>query len=142
MVGGQFVDIESEASALNVEYLSHLHALKTGALIRVSVESGARLGGASEEELEALGAYGEALGLGFQIVDDILDVSASTAVLGKPQGSDVKNGKGTYVDLLGLQSARSEASRVLQKAKDALTPLGTKAKPLIALADYVEKRGN
>jgi len=142
MVGGQVVDIESEGAPLDAQRLRHLHALKTGALIRVSVESGGRLAGATVDQLDALRTYGEALGLGFQIVDDILDVTATTAVLGKPQGSDARNGKGTYVDLLGLANARAEARRVLDGAREAARLLGPAAQPLAALADYVEHRAN
>lgn len=142
MVGGQVVDIESDGAPVDAQQLGQLHALKTGALIRVAVLSGARLAGASPAALMALGNYGAALGLGFQIVDDILDVTATTETLGKPQGSDARNGKETYVDLLGLANARTEASRVLDGAREAIRGLGRSAEPLMALADYVEHRGN
>ncbi len=142
MVGGQVVDIETDGAPIDAKRLQHLHALKTGALIRVAVESGGRLAGADDAQLIALRTYGEALGLGFQIVDDILDVTATTEALGKPQGSDAKNGKETYVDLLGLQRARAEAKRVLDGARDAVRELGPGAAALIALADYVEHRAN
>ena len=142
MVGGQAVDMASDDVGTDLDGLRHIHALKTGALIRASVEAGARLGGASQEEVDALLAYGDALGLGFQIVDDILDVSASTETLGKPQGSDARNGKGTYVALMGLEGARREATRVLDQARSSLASLGAKAAPLSALADYVEHRSH
>ena len=142
MVGGQVVDIEEVADGRTLDGLKRLHRLKTGALIRASVVCGGLAGGAGPAQLAALRTYGEALGLGFQIVDDVLDVTASTEALGKPSGSDARNGKSTYVDLLGLEGARAHAAEVLGRAREVVAPFGDAARPLAALADYVQNRGH
>ena len=140
MVGGQAMDILSEGRALDRETLLYLHTHKTGALIRASIRSGGIAGGAQGESLAALTRYGEAVGLAFQIVDDILDIEGATEEMGKSAGSDARKHKATYPALFGLEASRQDAARLLDEAKAALRPLGEKASILAALADFVGKR--
>lgn len=121
MVGGQVLDMECTGrSDVPLPTLRTLHSLKTGAMFRVACTSGGLLAGASDEGLEALRAYGEALGVTFQIVDDILDETSDTATLGKPVGSDAAMGKTTYPSLLGLERSRELAEEYAGKAADSL----------------------
>lgn len=120
MVGGQVIDIESEGKAISQGELSHLHALKTGALIRASARMGCIVAGAGEELLQRADAYAENIGLAFQITDDILDVTASQEALGKPIGSDKEQGKTTYVTLFGLERSRQMAQDLSDKAVGSL----------------------
>jgi geranylgeranyl diphosphate synthase type II len=140
MVGGQATDILSEGRAIDRETLLDLHARKTGALIRVSIRAGGIAGGADAGSLAALTRYGEAVGLAFQIVDDILDIEGATEEMGKTAGSDARKHKATYPALFGLEPSRQDAARLLSEAKAALRPLGEKASPLAALADFVGNR--
>jgi geranylgeranyl diphosphate synthase type II len=140
MVGGQAMDILAEGREIDRETLHYLHTHKTGALIRASLRVGAIAGGASEEQLEAVTGYGERVGLAFQIVDDILDIEGSSAEMGKSAGSDLRRKKATYPAVMGLEESRRQAARLLAEAKDALQPLGRKAAPLLALADFVGSR--
>ena len=142
MVGGQIVDVEATGKQVDLAHLRRLHAMKTGALLRVSVWAGARLGGASPAALDSLTRYAEALGLAFQIVDDVLDVTADLQTLGKDPGSDREAGKTTYVDLLGVDGARRHADEVMAAGLTALDPLGAAAEPLRALAQYTLQRSN
>lgn len=121
MVGGQVLDMECTGRTdVPLPTLRTLHALKTGAMFRVACTSGGLLAGAPEEGIEALHAYGEALGVTFQIVDDILDETADTATLGKPAGSDAAMGKTTYPSLLGLEQSRELAREYAEKAAACL----------------------
>ena len=140
MVGGQVIDIEATGNKVELELLRRLHAKKTGALLAVSVCAGARLGGADESAVAALRTYAEALGLAFQIVDDVLDVTADLQTLGKDPGSDQAAGKTTYVDLLGIDGARRHADQVMTAGIAALAPLGAAAEPLRALGRYTVER--
>ncbi|HIJ65771.1 MAG TPA: polyprenyl synthetase family protein [Candidatus Hydrogenedentes bacterium] len=140
MVGGQVIDMESEGRTLTIEALRRLHSRKTGALIRVSVRSGAILAGADAECLDALTRYGEHIGLAFQIADDILDVVGSEATLGKPVGSDAANHKSTYPRLVGLVSARDLAEKAVADAVQALQLFGDEADVFRALARFVIER--
>jgi geranylgeranyl diphosphate synthase type II len=140
MVGGQVIDIEATGKRITVEELEVLHAAKTGELLLVSVRSGARLGGADANILARLTTYGRALGLAFQIVDDVLDITADLATLGKDPGSDREAGKTTFVDLLGVDGARARARQVMADGIAALEPLGGKAEALRALARYTIER--
>ncbi|HFC98030.1 MAG TPA: polyprenyl synthetase family protein, partial [Thermosulfurimonas dismutans] len=115
---------------------------KTAALIRASVVSGGILAGGREEEIQALSRYGESLGLAFQIVDDILDLTGDERELGKPVGSDERRGKATYPGLVGLEEARRAAEREVEKALSALERFGPEADPLRALARFVLTRKN
>jgi len=140
MVGGQQIDLESEGKGLGLEALRHLHAYKTGALIRVSLRVGAILGGADAVQLNALTAYGEHLGLAFQIADDVLDVAGSEEALGKPVGSDAAKDKSTYPALVGLERARALGREAAASAVGALAPFGEEAAVFRALARYVVDR--
>ena len=118
-----------------------VHAMKTGALLRASCVCGAILAGAETPAREAIAAYGAALGVAFQIADDILDVVSDTETLGKPAGSDEEQGKSTYPALLGLEKSRELARAQAQAAQDALAPFdGQEADFLRALADYTVTR--
>jgi len=140
MVGGQFLDVESEGRRIPLEAVRRLHRLKTGALIRVSTRAGARIGKAKPAQITALTHYGEHLGLAFQIIDDILDEIGDDDVMGKRSGKDRARNKSTYPALVGL----AEAQRLAQEAKDralgALTGFGSEADALRALAQYVVER--
>jgi geranylgeranyl diphosphate synthase, type II len=140
MVGGQVIDIEATNKKITVEHLEALHRAKTGELLLVSVRVGARMGGADDGALERLSAYGRALGLAFQIVDDVLDITADLATLGKDPGSDREAGKTTFVDLLGIDGARKRARDVMAAGVAALEPLGARAEALRALARYTVER--
>jgi geranylgeranyl diphosphate synthase type II len=140
MVGGQVIDIEATGKKIDVAALEVLHRAKTGELLLVAIRSGARMGGANEQTLERLTVYGRALGLAFQIVDDVLDITADLQTLGKDPGSDREAGKTTFVDLLGVEGAKARAQKVMQDGIDALAPLGAKADALRALAHYTVNR--
>jgi geranylgeranyl diphosphate synthase type II len=140
MVGGQVVDIEATGRRLSEDELAELHRKKTGELLLVSVRAGARMGGADEGTLARLDRYGRALGLAFQIVDDVLDVTADLATLGKDPGSDREAGKTTFVDLLGPEGARARARAVMADGTAALEPLGPRARALRALGRYTIER--
>ncbi len=143
MIGGQVVDLENEKKDnVSEEVLTYMHNKKTGALIRISVFAGAVCGGASAEELNALLAYADNLGLAFQIQDDILDCIGDTEMLGKPIGSDAENKKTTYVTLLGIEEAKKKAIDLTNTAIDALKIFGDKAEFLISLANYLMFREN
>jgi farnesyl diphosphate synthase len=121
MAGGQAIDLASVGGALTEDELRHMHRLKTGALLRCSVEMGAACGPAlAPRTLAALRDYGAAVGLAFQVADDILDVTADSATLGKTAGKDAASDKPTYVSLLGLDGARAQARRLLAQAIEAL----------------------
>ena len=140
MAGGQVLDLQSEGKEISLEQLRRLHACKTGALIRVSVRSGALLARASEEQLEALSKFGEHLGLAFQIADDILDVTGDEKTLGKPIGSDEAKNKSTYPALVGLDRAHRLADEAADSAVKALEPFGSEADIFRALARFVVER--
>jgi geranylgeranyl diphosphate synthase type II len=140
MVGGQVLDLESENKELTLEELRHIHAYKTGALIRASVRVGALIGGATGEPLEALTRFGESIGLAFQIADDILDVVGSEAAIGKRVGSDAYKQKSTYPRLVGLERARVLAREAVDEAVAVLEPFGCEADVFRALARFIIER--
>ncbi len=140
MVGGQAVDINSEGKTLNLKDIEKIHQGKTGALLTVSARLGGILAGGTEQQVQALTDYAQALGLAFQIKDDILDVTGNRELLGKPVGSDHRKGKATYVSLLGLEGAERHLHAQIQKAQSALEPLGERAALLSNLAYYMEQR--
>ncbi|GFO65153.1 polyprenyl synthetase family protein [Geomonas paludis] len=141
MVGGQVVDMESEGRHdVDIATLSYIHTHKTGALIRASVRCGAILGGASEEQFKSLTRYADAIGLAFQIADDILDVEGTTEELGKDAGSDQARGKATYPALMGLEASKARAHELVEIALDALASFDERAEPLRAIASYIVKR--
>ena len=146
LVGGQVVDIMSEgadADEVTLETLKYIHAHKTGALLEVSVTSGAILAGAKEEDVVRLGKYAQLIGLAFQVVDDILDCTATSEELGKTAGKDVAVGKATYPSLVGLEESRKIADDLIKEAKALLSEYDQKkAAPLIGLADYIGNRKN
>jgi geranylgeranyl diphosphate synthase type II len=140
MVGGQVVDIESEGKTIAPEMLDYIHLRKTAALIRAALRVGAVLAGARAEQVEAISRAGQALGLAFQIVDDILDVEGNLAELGKTAGSDDRKQKATYPSLHGLEKSKERARALIEETKHLLIPLGPAADPIRALADYVVER--
>ena len=140
MVGGQTLDIVSEGQAVDAARLESVHRHKTGTLIRASVRAGALLAGASQVEIEAITAYGEAVGLAFQIADDILNVEGEAATTGKAVGSDAAKGKATYPAVHGLAEAKARAAALLAEALKALEPLGARADPLRGIARFIVER--
>lgn len=141
MVGGQAIDLEAVGKALTIEQLKQMHSLKTGALIRASVQLGAYASGAVDEgQLSALTTYATCLGLAFQIQDDILDIEGDTATLGKAQGSDEARNKPTYPALLGLDGAKQAAQEMHEQALDSLSQFDKKADTLRQLSAYVIAR--
>ena len=140
LVGGQVVDLECEAKSVDLDTLEYIHLHKTGALLRACVLTGALIAGASAELLAALRTYARGIGLAFQIIDDILDVTASSEVLGKTAGKDLTADKTTYPKLLGLEESRQRADALVAEAKAALAPWHASAAPLLALADYITSR--
>lgn len=138
MAGGQAIDLASVGQALDQPELELMHALKTGALIRAAVLLGALTGDAmSAAERESLDRFAKRAGLLFQVVDDILDCTASTATLGKTAGKDEAADKPTYVSLLGLERARAYAEELRTDALGALAPFGDRARRLTELADFI-----
>ena len=140
MIGGQMVDIDSEGKDVTFPVLEYIHIHKTGELILASLRSGALIGGAAGAELTALDSYGKAVGLAFQIADDILDVEGSSAEMGKPTGGDELKGKATYPSILGLDGARARAEELVNIAVNALSGFDARAEPLRAIARYIVKR--
>lgn len=140
MIGGQLLDLEAEGRELAVADLERIHRLKTGALITASVVAGGMAARASEEEVAALRRYGEAIGLAFQIADDVLDVTATTDQLGKTAGKDVALHKSTYPALLGLEEAGSRATALVAEGCDALRGAGIVSPALEALARFSVNR--
>jgi geranylgeranyl diphosphate synthase type II len=143
LAGGQVMDLDCEnKEGVTVEDLEWIHTHKTGALLKVSVTSGAILAGASAEDIKACEIFATKIGLAFQIADDILDVTATSEELGKTAGKDTDSNKTTYVKLWGLEQSKIEAARIVEEAKDALKAYGSKADPLLAIADYIVARKN
>ena len=139
MVGGQTIDLESEGKSIGIDKLIKLHLLKTGALIRCAAKLGVIAAGADENALESADKYGEALGLAFQITDDILDATADESELGKPVGSDKENGKVTFITFMSVEEAYTEAKRYADMAREAIG-LYEKSQMLTELSEYVVKR--
>jgi geranylgeranyl pyrophosphate synthase len=140
LIGGQVMDLESEGKTIDAGALEGLHRAKTGALLKASVRGGAMLGGASEEELARLTRYAEAIGLAFQVVDDVLDATEDAARLGKTAGKDQAAQKATYVSVHGLERARQLAATLREDALAALQPLGPRGALLAALAREIVDR--
>lgn len=147
MVGGQADDVAFAAASQAARqplrtraFLEAIHRRKTGAMITVSLELGATVAGAGDPALEALRRYGRAMGLAFQITDDLLDLTGSEETFGKPIGSDLQNGKSTYVSLYGASGARAQAALYTEKAKAAASLLPGGGKELSELADQLIKR--
>ncbi|PQA78955.1 polyprenyl synthetase family protein [Rhodoferax sp. TS-BS-61-7] len=143
MAGGQAIDLASVGLPLTENQLREMHQLKTGALLQGSVVMGAHCAAPSAQALKGLEAYGAAIGLAFQVVDDILDVTADSATLGKTAGKDADNDKPTYVSLMGLDASRAYAAQLLQQALDALQASGlADTRALQALAGMVVHRAS
>jgi farnesyl diphosphate synthase len=140
MAGGQQTDLESTGKALTLPELEFMHIHKTGALMRAAVTLGAACGTVDPAQKNALDRYAKAIGLAFQVVDDVLDYDASTSTLGKTAGKDSRQGKPTYVSTLGLASARSLAEELRAEAHAALEGLGGRARRLAELADFIVLR--
>ena len=140
MVGGQVVDIESQGKTVDFPVLEYIHIHKTGSLILSSVRAGALISSAGEKELIALTKYGEALGLAFQIADDVLDVEGVSEKMGKNKGSDKAKDKATYPALLGLDESKKRAEELMSIALAAIDFLGDEAIPLQQIARYIINR--
>ena len=141
MVEGQAIDISSVNQTLDLQQLEHMHHKKTGEIILASITMGAlSTGHATKDQLSDLETYGRAIGLAFQVQDDILDVTSDTSVLGKQQGADEALNKPTYTVLLGLDGAREKAQQLHSQAINALSTLDHKADQLRAVADYIVNR--
>jgi geranylgeranyl diphosphate synthase type II len=140
MVAGQAIDLLGEGRTMTIKELEYLHRRKTGALFIAAVRGGARLGGATEAQLEALEAYARALGLAFQVIDDILDVEASTEQMGKRTGKDLARGKNTYPGLIGLDKSWQLARELERRAQHALDGFDHRAEPLRSLASFAVER--
>lgn len=141
MCGGQAIDLASVGKGLSLQELERMHQLKTGALLRASVLLGAYSAKApSSAELESLDAYAAAIGLAFQVVDDVLDATQDSATLGKTAGKDAADNKPTYVSILGLEQSRALAEKLRNDAHAALAPFGDRAQRLRELADLVVQR--
>ena len=143
MAGGQAIDLAHVGCGMTEDALRHMHRLKTGALLQASVLMGAHCGNAAPAALQALADYGAALGLAFQVVDDILDVTQDSATLGKTAGKDAEQGKPTYVSLLGLERAQAYARELLVQAMAALDAAALPdTRALAALAQMVVNRSH
>jgi farnesyl diphosphate synthase len=143
MAGGQAIDLASVGRSLSEHELRHMHRLKTGALLQASVVMGAACGAPGPQAEQALAQYGAALGLAFQVVDDVLDVTQDSATLGKTAGKDAASDKPTYVSLMGLAAAQAHAEELRGQAHAALAASGlSDTRALAALADMVVRRSH
>lgn len=140
MIGGQLLDLEAEGKSLDAPQLERVHRLKTGALIRASVRIGGLAAGVHGATMSALERYGDAVGLAFQIADDVLDVTATTVQLGKTAGKDAAHGKSTYPAVLGLDAAKARAEVLADEACQALQDAGVRSPDLEYLARFVVAR--
>lgn len=140
MIAGQVLDIESEGKTLTIEQLQQIHKCKTGALILAAVEFGAVIAGASVGQMEALQQFGREIGLAFQIVDDVLDITSSQAKHGKAVASDLINGKATYVTLLGLEGAQEASEHHYSLAMHALNRIEADTSRLASIASLIVHR--
>ncbi|MEO1520113.1 MAG: geranylgeranyl diphosphate synthase CrtE [Cyanobacteria bacterium J06633_2] len=141
LVGGQSVDLECEGKTdVSADTLDFIHRHKTAALLEASVVCGAILTGAPQDTIQRLTHYAQAIGLAFQIVDDILDITATQEELGKTVGKDVDAHKVTYPSLWGLDESRRKAQELVNNAKEELSPFGEASLPLSSLADYITAR--
>jgi geranylgeranyl pyrophosphate synthase len=140
MIGGQLLDLEGESRALSLAELEAVHRAKTGALITAAATLGGRAARTSQERLDALARYGAAVGLAFQIADDVLDVTATTDQLGKTAGRDEALSKSTYPALLGIDGAKRRAALLIQEACDALDAVGLLTADLARIARFTVER--
>ena len=142
MCGGQAIDLDAVGQKLSLDELEQMHRMKTGALLAASVRMGACAAAADARSAAAMDAYGRALGLAFQIVDDVLDVEGTAETLGKTAGKDARGNKPTYVTVLGLDAAKARAAQLHREALAALASLGPAARRLRELADYIVGRSS
>ncbi len=140
MVGGQAVDMASENKTLTIAELESLHLRKTGALLRVCSKLAADAADATADQVDALEHFGNALGLAFQVQDDVLDVTVATQILGKTAGKDQAQHKSTFPALLGLAQARTRTAELFAQSRGALQMFGASAAPLVWLAEHIEQR--
>ncbi len=141
MAGGQAIDLAAVGKTLTVPELEFMHIHKTGALIRAAAVLGARCGsGLGDDEFARVDAYAKAVGLAFQVVDDVLDAEAPTATLGKTAGKDAEQGKPTYVSAMGVAQAKALAGQLRAEAHDAIAPFGARGARLAQLADFIVLR--
>ena len=142
LVGGQEDDLKHEFNGGGIEPLERIHRRKTGAMICVSLRLGGLIGGADEGQLAALDAYGEKIGLAFQIVDDLLDLSGDASTMGKKTLKDADHGKLTFPAVLGVDASRQRAQRLVKEACAALVPFGSRSAGLEDLARYILERNH
>jgi geranylgeranyl diphosphate synthase type II len=140
LIAGQVMDLESEGKAISVKNLQFIHRSKTAALLSSSLRLGAMCANATPKKLVSLTQFGESIGLAFQVIDDILDVTQTTEKLGKTAGKDIEATKATYPSILGLDKSRRVAASLTQKARSALEPFGRKGEILHVLADMLVGR--
>jgi geranylgeranyl diphosphate synthase type II len=137
LIAGQVADLEAEGRKTTRADLRYIHENKTAAMLRVSVRLGAMSANATARDLRAISDFGESLGLAFQVIDDILDVTQTSEKLGKSAGKDVAAQKATYPAVIGLDASRREAQRLTKRAHDSLEPLGARADRLHEIANYL-----
>jgi geranylgeranyl pyrophosphate synthase len=143
MAGGQAIDLESVGKKVDLTHLQTMHELKTGALIRASVALGAMaFNDVTQQQLDRLDSYAHSIGLAFQVQDDVLDVTADTETLGKPQGADIALNKPTYPALMGLQQAQQKAYDLIELAHQQLQSFEQDTTVLAKLADFVIERSH
>ena len=140
MLGGQVVDIQSEGKKVTLETVNYIHNHKTAALIEASLMMGAQLAGADREVIQGFGAFGNKIGLAFQIVDDVLDLEQTTEALGKDAGSDLAKGKATYPAVVGIGASKAEARQLIEEANLELRKLPIQSGILELIADYIITR--
>lgn len=142
LIAGQVVDIDSEGKQISEETLNFIHENKTGALFKLSMRTGAILAGAEEEKLKAVTDYAEKIGLAFQIMDDILDVTSTLEELGKTPGKDAQENKATYVSFYGIETSKKQVASLCKQACDILKEHGIESDVLQAIADSINERVN
>jgi geranylgeranyl diphosphate synthase type II len=143
LVGGQVLDLESEGKTdITAETLTFIHTHKTGALLETSVVSGAILAAASPEDIGRLSRYAKNIGLAFQIIDDILDITSTQEALGKTAGKDIQAQKATYPKIWGIEASQSQAQTLIDEAMTELSGYGEGAEPLAAIAQFIVNRKN
>ncbi|MGI3127940.1 polyprenyl synthetase family protein [Nitratireductor aquimarinus] len=140
MAGGQALDLAAEGSSLSEDEILRLQAMKTGALIRFACEAGAVIGSAQDADIERLGEFGAAIGLAFQLADDLLDLTASSEAMGKATGKDAAAGKATLASLHGIDWTRQQLRGLVAQAEDILEPFGERADTLKQAARFVAER--
>lgn len=140
MIGGQQADLDGEGNLLSPDELEYIHSHKTGALLTSSVVCGAIAGNGTADEISLLRRYGRAIGLAFQIKDDLLDIEGDSKILGKSTGQDLKSGKATYPSIWGIEAARKKLDEAIDSSLSALNSWGKEADPLRHIAIYIGSR--